>query len=135
MKNLLKLIMLLILSVWQLSAQGLSVPSTMGKTHPRVFGKEMSVESVKKIVADKQWAKDIVDKTKQKVDPYVEFYKKDNTWLVSRLQMYWKTKSTQVYINGGTFVRADGESPVPTVKFPGTRNHITDYKTPKLEDI
>ena len=135
MKKLLQLILLLFLSVWHVNAQGLSVPNTMGKTHPRVFGKEMSVESVKKIVADKQWAKNIVDKTKQKVDPYVELYKKDNTWLVSRLQMYWKTKSTQVYINGGTFVRADGEAPVPTVKFPGTRNHITDYKTPRLEDI
>lgn len=135
MKKLLQLIMLLFLSVWDINAQGLSVPNTMGKTHPRVFGKEMSVESVKKIIADKQWANDIVDNTKQKVDPYVTLYKKDNTWLVSRLQMYWKTKATQVYINGGTFVRADGEAPVPTVKFPGTRNHITDYKQPKLEDI
>lgn len=135
MKNLLKLIVLLVLSIGQLNAQGLSVPNTMGKEHPRVFGKDMSVEKVKKLATDKPWAQDIIDKTKQRVDPYLALYKKDNTWLVSRLQMYWKTKSTQVYIKGGTYAGADGQAPVATVKFPGTRDHSTDYKQPKLEDI
>lgn len=135
MKNSFKVKLLLVLISWQLNAQGLSVPGTMGKQHPRVFGKDMSVENVKRLVADAHCAQNIINKTKQRVDPYLTFYKKDNTWLVSRLQMYWKTKSTQVYINGGTYARAEGEAPVPTVKFPGTRNHITEYKQPGLEDI
>lgn len=134
MKNLLKVIVL-VLSVWKLNAQELSVPHSMGTNHPRVFGKEMSVEKVKKLALEKQWAQDIIDKTKQRIDPYVELYKKDKTWMVSRLQMYWKTKSTQVFINGGTYAGAEGEAPLPTVKFPGTRNHITEYKQPRLEDI
>lgn len=134
MRNSWKLIVLF-LSVWQLNAQELSVPGTMGKNHPRVFGKGMSVENVKKLAVDNPWAQDIIDKTNQRVDPYLALYRKDNTWLVSRLQMYWKTKSTQVYIKGGTYAGADGEAPVPTVKFPGTRDYSTDYKYPKLEDI
>lgn len=135
MKILLKIVIVSIFCSWHLSAQNLSVPTTMGTQHPRVFGKEMSVEKVKKLTTDKLWAKDVIDRTKQRIDPLMVNYKKDNTWLVSRLQMYWKTKSTQVYINGGTYTRAEGEAPAPTVKFPGTRNHITEYKQPRLEDI
>lgn len=134
MKNLFKIITLLLVSL-PINAQEISVPATMGLEHPRIFGKNMSVSNVKKMAADKPWAQDIIEKTKQRVSPYLEFYKKDNTWLVSRLQMYWKTKSTQVYINGGAYARAEGEAPVPTVKFPGARNHITEYKQPKLEDV
>lgn len=77
----------------------------------------------------------IITKTKNNLTPYIDHYKTDKTWLVSRLQMYWKTKSTQVYINGGTYDHADGEAPVATVKYPGTRNHTTDYLTPKIENI
>lgn len=135
MNNTLKIVLLLIVNAWQANAQGLPVPNSIGNSHPRIFGAAMTVQNVKQLANEKLWAQDIIDKTKKKLDPYVELYKKDKTWLASRLQMYWKTKSTQVYINGGTYARSEGEAPVPTVKFSGTRNHITEYKQPALEDI
>ena len=116
-------------------AQNLPVPQNIGKQHPRVFGKEMSLERVKQIVKNEEWAKAIIEKTKNNLEPYFTHYKTDKTWLASRLQMYWKTKATQVYKNGGPYDHADGEAPVPTVKYPGTRNHVTDYLTPKIENI
>jgi hypothetical protein len=135
MKNSLKILFLLLVNVWYSNAQGLPVPKSIGNSHPRIFGATMTVNSVKQLANEKQWAQDIIDKTKEKLDPYLELYKRDKNWLVSRLQMNWKTKANQVYINGGTFARVEGEAPVPTVKFPGARNHITEYKQPALEDI
>ena len=70
MKNLLK-ILLSVLSLWQLNAQELSVPVTMGTQHPRVFGKEMSVEKLKKLADQQPWAQDIIDKTIQRVEPFI----------------------------------------------------------------
>lgn len=117
------------------NTQTLPVPADIGSQHPRVFGADMQLAKVKSICKSEEWAAAVVAKTKNNLDKYIPYYKKDKTWLVSRLQMYWKTKSTQVYINGGTYARAEGQAPVATVKYPGTRNHITDYLTPKLEDV
>jgi hypothetical protein len=116
-------------------AQNLPVPQNIGTQHPRVFGKDMSLEQVKELVQKEDWAAAIIAKTQNNVATYIDHYKTDKTWLVSRLQMYWKTKSTQVYINGGKYDHADGEAPVPTVKFIGGRGTPSSYKTPKLEDI
>lgn len=135
MNNTLKIVFFLLVNVWQANAQGLPVPNSIGNSHPRIYGATMTVPNVKQLVNEKPWAQDIIDKTVKKLEPYIALYKKDKTWLVSRLQMNWKTKADQVYINGGIFARAEGEAPVPTVKFPGTRNHITEYKQPALEDI
>jgi hypothetical protein len=65
----------------------------------------------------------------------VDRHQTDSTWIVSRLQMYWKTKATNVYIKAGVYSHADGQAPVPTVRFPGTRDHTTIFAAPKLEDI
>ncbi|MXN90765.1 hypothetical protein GR160_05955 [Flavobacterium sp. Sd200] len=115
--------------------QPLPVPQNIGTQHPRIFGKDMSLREVKQLCSTEPWAAEIVAKTKKNTDKYLEYYKKDSTWLLSRLQMYWKTKSTKVFINGGVYDHAEGEAPVPTVRFPGTRDHRTDYIFPKLEDV
>ncbi|HEX9601065.1 MAG TPA: hypothetical protein VF985_06220, partial [Mariniflexile sp.] len=116
-------------------AQKLPVPESIGNQHPRIFGQDMSLDYVKQLVNKEVWASQIIEETKKRLETYVNFYKKDNTWLVSRLQMYWKSKSDQVYINGGSYHHAEGEAPVPTVKFIGGRGTKTDYLRPKLEDI
>nr|WP_322623452.1 heparinase II/III family protein [uncultured Flavobacterium sp.] len=116
-------------------AQPFTIPENIGTQHPRIFGKDMSVSKLQDMESNNAWAKEIISKTKERIDPYVSYYNKDNTWLKSRLQMYWSEKSTDVFINGGTYDHAEGHAPEPTIKFPGSRGGKTDYLTPKLEDI
>lgn len=113
----------------------LPIPADIGKTHPRCFGRNMSHEMVAQLIAKEAWAQQIVKRTEDRLSKYVTYCEKEPDWLLSRLQMYWKTKSTQVYINGGKYDHAEGEAPVPTVRFPGTRDHVTNYFTPALEDV
>lgn len=56
--------------------------------------------------------------------------------LEGRLQMYWDSHATQIYIGGEEFGRAGGPpAPVPTVRYPGNRSGITNYQRPPLEQI
>ncbi|WP_289058363.1 heparinase II/III family protein [uncultured Flavobacterium sp.] len=135
MKNKIRVFLFLLLTAGAAQAQNLPVPENIGTQHPRVFGKDMSLPQVKELVEKEDWAAAVITKTKNNVAVYLEHYKADKTWLVSRLQMYWKSKSTQVYINGGKYDHAEGEAPLPTVKFIGGRGTPSSYKTPKIEDI
>ncbi len=75
-------------------------------------------------------------KLKERVDGYLERVTRQKDWLVSRLQMYWTTHATDVFVNGETFDHpGGGRAPVPTVKFNGTRSHGSQYDQPKLEDV
>ena len=57
-------------------------------------------------------------------------------WLYSRLQMFWNTHATDVFINGERFDHPGGERAAePTVKYNGTRGTESQYNRPKLEDI
>lgn len=116
-------------------AQTIPVPDDIGTHHPRAYGSEMSVAKVKALAGKEAWAEEVINKIKNRLAPYIGLYQQDTTWLVSRLQMYWETKADQVYINGGTYAHAEGHAPAPTVRYPGTRDHRTDYKRPKLEDV
>lgn len=113
----------------------LPVPSDVGNAHPRCFGKGMSRESVHGLTKKEAWARRIIDKTKDRLSKYVSLCEKEPDWLRSRLQMYWKTKSKQVYINGGVYDHAEGEAPAPTVKFIGGRGTKTYHNRPKLEEV
>ena len=113
----------------------LPVPSDIGGHHPRCFGKNMDVESVQQLVDNEGWAAQILTKTHNKVDKYIAYCEDEPDWLLSRLQMYWNSKHTDIYINGGVFSHAEGEAPVPTVRYPGTRDHRSDYCRPKLEEL
>jgi hypothetical protein len=70
-----------------------------------------------------------------RLQPYVERHRTDPAWIVSRLQMYWQSHSTKVYVKNGVYDHAEGNAPVPTVRFTGTRDANSQYLTPKLEDI
>jgi hypothetical protein len=56
-------------------------------------------------------------------------------WLASRLQMYWKSHATEIYNRGDIFDHAEGHAPVATVRYPGSRDPVTVYQAPRLEDI
>ncbi|WFO15940.1 hypothetical protein M601_019920 [Cellulophaga baltica 4] len=90
---------------------------------------------MQKTIKKEAWAKEVLSGIHKRIDTHVERHVDDPEWMVSRLQMYWKTKATNVYVNGVDYSHADGEAPVPTVRFTGSRNSATAYGKPALEDI
>lgn len=101
--------------------------------HPRYLTTENGKKETLRLVNEEKWAKDVFDGLTLKVDKYSS---KGPEWLTSRLQMYWKSHATEVYIKGEFYDHAGGEkAPVPTVMYTGARSHATIYRRPKLEDI
>lgn len=79
---------------------------------------------------------DELQRLHQRTDAYLDSVQHHPDWLLPRLQMYWKSHATDVYVNGETFSHAGGDrAPVPTVKFNGTRSHGTAYDRPSLADV
>ena len=86
-----------------------------------------------KLIKEEPWAQEVFEKLKQRTDRYAD---RGPEWLTSRLQMYWKTHATEVYIKGEYYDHAGGEkAPAPTVMYTGARSHATNYVRPKLEDL
>ncbi len=86
-------------------------------------------------VAQQLNEKDLTD-LHRRVDAIADSVTAMPDWLTSRLQMYWTTYATDVFIKGEAFDHPGGDrAPVPTVKLDGTRSHGTDYRRPRLEDI
>jgi len=77
-----------------------------------------------------------ITKLKGRIENVMSQVDKQPDWLYSRLQMFWNTHATDVFVNGETFVKSGGERAVePTVKFNGTRGTASSYNRPKLEDL
>ncbi len=73
---------------------------------------------------------------KRRTDVWRDSVMKQPDWLLSRLQMYWSSHATDVFINNETFDHPGGErAPVPTVKYNGTRSFASQYDRPKLADV
>lgn len=106
-----------------------------GLGHPRVYVTNQEKEVFKNSIKTVEWKKELVDKKKERLEKYIQYWENDPEWLVSRLQMNWKTKHDKVYLKGGEFAYSEGTAPVPTVRFSGTRDWATDYNRPKLEDV
>lgn len=70
-----------------------------------------------------------------KTEKAISEYKKDSTWLVSRLQMYWETHYTDIYVKGENYSHGKGSAPVPTVRYSASRSTISPYNRPLLEEI
>ncbi len=72
----------------------------------------------------------------QRVDPIVQRVAQQPDWLVSRLQMYWTTHATDVFVRGEAFDHpGGGRAPVATVKYNGTRGTASLYNRPALDDV
>ncbi len=72
----------------------------------------------------------------QRVDPIMEHVRQQPDWLLSRLQMYWHSHATDVWVRGEVFDRPAGKrAPSATVKFNGQRSTASDYNLPRLEDV
>ena len=103
--------------------------------HPRIYITNDAKSAFLKQIEAVAWKKEFVGRKTKNLQKYIAYWEKDSTWLVSRLQMNWKTKHDKVFLKGGDFAYSEGEAPVPTVRFSGTRDWATDYKRPKLEDV
>lgn len=101
--------------------------------YPRYLTNASGREEVKSMIEKEAWAADVFRKLQQRTDVYVD---RGTDWLTSRLQMFWNTHATDVFIKGEYFDHAGGEkAPAPTVMLSGARSHATNYVRPKLEDI
>jgi hypothetical protein len=116
-------------------AQEIKIPATITPLHPRLLTNNSEKPRLQQLMSSATWAHNTFEQAKKELDEYVNRHQTDSTWIVSRLQMYWKSKSTDVFIKGGVYDHAEGEAPVPTVRFTGTRDAVTSYGAPRLEDI
>ena len=77
-----------------------------------------------------------ITKLKAKIENVMSQGDKQPDWLYSRLQMFWKTQASDVFVNGETFSHPGGAKAAgPTVKYNGSRSTASQYNRPKLEDI
>lgn len=73
---------------------------------------------------------------KRKIENVMQKVDAQPDWLYSRLQMFWNTHASDVFVNGETFAKVGGErAPEPTVKYNGTRGTASQYNRPRLEDM
>lgn len=101
--------------------------------HPRYLTDSKGKAETQQLIKKEAWAKEVFDKLKQRTDTYAD---RGAEWLTSRLQMYWKTHATEVYIKGEYYDHAGGEkAPAPTVMYTGARSHGTNYMRPRLEEL
>lgn len=111
------------------------LPENLHQTYPRLYITQDEKPGLETTIQEEKWAQDVLEGIHNRIDTYVERHVNDPEWMVSRLQMHWKTKAKNEYINGIYFSHSDGEAPVPTVRFTGSRDYTTNYATPKLEEI
>lgn len=79
---------------------------------------------------------DEITALKAKIEPVMLRVDGQPDWLYSRLQMFWQTHATDVFVLGESFSRPGGaRAPEPTVKYNGTRSHESQYDRPALEDV
>lgn len=128
-KQLLSLVLILCLLPFIETVAG----ELINNSHPRYYTTESGKKETLNLIKKEKWARDVFDGLKSRVEKYSS---KGPEWLTSRLQMYWKSHSTDVYIKGEYYDHAGGEkAPAPTVMYTGARSHSTIYRRPKLEDI
>ena len=106
---------------------------TLPQGHPRYLTEAGSKKDVLRLTEEEPWAKDVLVKLKERTDKYASL---GAEWLTSRLQMYWQSHATEVYVRGEYYDHAGGEpAPAPTVMYTGARSHATNYIRPKLEEL
>lgn len=116
-------------------SNSIPLPQNLEQGYPRLYITQKDKKDLEKTIKKETWAQDALKGIHKQIDEHVERHVTDKEWMVSRLMMYWKTKASNVYINGAVYSHADGEAPAPTVRFTGSRDYTTNYAMPDLEDI
>ncbi len=128
-------ILIVLLLVGHITYAQFVFPEKIEREHPRLISSDISEEDIWQQIESSDAVKRDYEKIKSGISKYVQQYKTDPEWLSSRFQMYWKSHATDVFVESKFYSHATGNAPVPTVRFTGQRDYITDYKTPKLEDV
>ena len=105
------------------------------QVHPKIYIDAQEKDELISRLERSEPANTFVLEIRNHIDPFVVRHETDPEWIVSRLQMYWETKYKRIYVNGMDFSHGEGEAPVPTVRFSGSRDWATNYLRPALEDI
>ena len=103
--------------------------------HPRIYVTNAEKPAFLERLDHDEHVQTYVDVLKQKLQPYLNRHQTNPDWIVSRLQMYWKTKYQRVYVKGMDFSHGEGKALVPTVRFSGSRDWDTDYVVPEIKDV
>ncbi|GAB5552964.1 MAG: heparinase II/III family protein [Saprospiraceae bacterium] len=111
------------------------LPKNLNQGYPRLYLTQAEKVNLEQTIQKEAWAQEVLSGIHKRIDEHVERHVTAPDWMVSRLLMYWKTKASKVYINGVYYSHADGEAPVPTVRFTGSRDNTTNYAMPDLEDV
>jgi len=107
----------------------------LAQTHPKIYITNNNKEAFLTRLENSKKANEFIEDLKTQIEPFVNRHITDPEWIVSRLQMYWKTKYSKIFVNGMDFSHGEGTAPVPTVRFSGSRDWATDYLQPELKDI
>lgn len=117
-------------------AKDIPLPVKWTEGFPRLLTTPDSKKETKKLLMKQAWAGKIYDDIKKRTDVYLAKIETQPDWLYSRLQMYWTTHATDVYINAETYDHAGGKAaPEPTLRYVGTRGLAATFARPKLEDV
>lgn len=92
------------------------LPTNLEQGYPRLYITQDEKKDLQKTIKKETWAKEVLQGIHDRIDTHVKRHQSDPEWMVSRLQMHWKTKATNIYVNGVNYSHADGEAPVPTVR-------------------
>ncbi|GAB5552969.1 MAG: heparinase II/III family protein [Saprospiraceae bacterium] len=112
-----------------------SLIAATGAEHPRIYISNEAKAEFLQSVEQVAWKENIINNKKKNLEKYLKLCANDPNWLVSRLQMNWKTKHSKVFLKGGKFSHSEGNAPSPTVRFSGSRDWATDYRSLPLEEI
>ncbi|EOR94487.1 : hypothetical protein [Arcticibacter svalbardensis MN12-7] len=110
-------------------------PEKIERSHPRLMSPDITKEQILQEIKNSPEVKNAYGKFKSRIAGYVKQYETDPEWMASRLQMYWKSHATDVFIKGEFYSHAEGKAPVPTVRFTGSRDNICNYNMPSTEDV
>jgi len=110
-------------------------PEKIEKNHPRLMSSNVTKEQILHEIATSEEIKKSYGSFKSNISGYVKKSETDPEWMVSRLQMYWKSHATDIFVKGNFYAYATGKAPVPTVRLNGGLDYVINYRTPSLENI
>ncbi|MDZ8200380.1 immunoglobulin-like domain-containing protein [Microbacterium sp. SSW1-59] len=104
-------------------------------SHPQILSGPETDARLQDLVANEDWAADSFDAIVERIEPLAERHATDPEWILSRMAMFWEEgeRYTQVYIADQRFDYAEGDAPVPTLRFPAMRIW-NDNKNAPLEE-
>lgn len=127
-------ILILLWTACGASAQERIVLPALKAEYPRMVNGERCRNGIEELLATPSGAQAMAG-IRDRIEPFVARHATDPEWIVSRLQMYWDSHATDVYIDGEVLDHVSGRAPVPTVRYTASRATQTPYRRPALADI